>query len=410
MENIKDIFFDINFINDVIDGLVDDVTAAEFFEHIDECENCRRAYEEAFKIRETMKQDGFLPGTENMPSADFAEKTMAKIRAAKKPLIIRIISHPAVKTAAAAVAVLLIAVFVFRSDLFGKIDGANGLAGEMIASDTRETGKSANEEEVVFSVEVPEEPKEMEDEVESGLYTAYNVETAEVTTDFEAGSITEGADDIFNGGYTESYIPPEMPMAEEGTVIEEEQAESSAKNAYDQSAVTEEAANAAVPEFEPAASSGYAFSAEEPDFAEEEMPEDAVITEESVTTATTTEYIETPETRAVYGLYATGKDTETARAVAEILAKDKLGGGVYTRIILVLQNYEEDFPIDPNIYEKIGQTEYDGYIYTAYECTVYGGNDTAAADFGSSAMEIFPEIYSEYEDKEILLVLFRTDK
>ena len=83
MENIKDIFFDINFINDVIDGLVDDVTAAEFFEHINECENCRRVYEETLKIRETMRQDGFLPGTEDMPSENFAEKTMAKIRAAK---------------------------------------------------------------------------------------------------------------------------------------------------------------------------------------------------------------------------------------------------------------------------------------------------------------------------------------
>ena len=50
MENIKDIFFDINFINDVIDGLVDDVTAAEFFEHINECENCRRVYVPPFLL------------------------------------------------------------------------------------------------------------------------------------------------------------------------------------------------------------------------------------------------------------------------------------------------------------------------------------------------------------------------
>ena len=444
MENIKDIFFDINFINDVIDGLVDDVTAAEFFEHINECENCRRAYEETLKIRETMRQDGFLPGTEGMPSADFAEKTMAKIRAAKKPLIIRIINHPAVKTAAAAVAVLLIAVFVFRSDLFGKIDGANGIAGEMIATDTRKAEGVTEETSSLFAMEMPEAPEEIEDAAETDTYVTYNAETGEITEFEQEDYFADDSNDAYNSGYTESYIPPELPTAEEETVIEEAVG-SSVKSAYDANGTVEEAPTASVPESTTtsSSSSGSAWGGEESAVIEEVVPEEAVdeiaitetqeesviiempeescvVTEEAVITEETTEegpptaadatVSTSPQARAVYGIYATEKDIATARAVAGILAKDDLGGGVYTKIILVLPNYGEDFNINPDIYKKIGQTEYDGYIYTAYECTVYGGNDTVAAEYGSNAMEIYPEIATEYSDREILLVLFREDK
>ncbi len=368
-----------------------------------------------------------------MPSENFAEKTMAKIRAAKKPLIIRIINHPAVKTAAAAVAVLLIAVFVFRSDLFGKIDGANGIADGMIATDTKRATGVTEETSSLFAMNLPEAPEETEDAAETDTYLTYNAETGETTESEQEDYFADDSDYAYNGGYTESYIPPELPTAEEETVIEEPVAPSG-KSAYGANGTAEEAPNASVPESASASSSGSAWGEEESAVIEEVFPEEAadeiaiaetteescVVTEEAVITEATTEegpptstaetFYVSPETRAVYGLYATEKDVETARAVAGILAKDNPGGEVYTKIILVLPNYGEDFNINQDIYNKIGQTEYDGYIYTAYECTVYDGNDTVAAEYGSNAMEIYPEIVTEYSDREILLVLFREDK
>lgn len=122
MGNNKDIFFDIALINDIVDGLADPKTESDFSEHIKECANCRSLYEETLKVKSIIKEDGFIPGAEELPSESFTQKVMQKIRKAKRPLIIRIINHPAVKTACVAAACLLFAIFVHNANLISKLD------------------------------------------------------------------------------------------------------------------------------------------------------------------------------------------------------------------------------------------------------------------------------------------------
>jgi hypothetical protein len=417
VENSKDIFFDINLINDVIDDRVDDVTAADFFEHIKECENCRKTYEEALKIRNIIKQDGFLPGTENMPSDNFVEKTMKKIRAAKKPLIIRIINHPAAKASFAAAACLLIAVFVFRSDLFGRIEGSNGLSADMIIPESAEET-------------VTEDGLRIEEN--QALYSASGASADNLNNAFDDMEEPEAyempaapdAEEYFDDGMTE------MPQETSSTNSAEENglANSSLKSAATQAEAPEDEIIFTEPEYP-------AESAEEP-YAEMPAAEEsaAVVTEESEIaedqTGTFDSYIvEAPQelpameepsepepapaaasqARAKYGLAATDDDINTALAVAEIIAKEKLDRGAYTKIVLVINISEDKTAIDPNV-SFIGDCEYNGYLYKAYEAEIYGNTDTIAENYGSNAMVIYPDIVTEYYNKENILVIFRIDK
>ncbi len=435
MGNNKDIFFDINLINDVIDGLVDDVTAAEFFEHIKTCDNCRKTYEEALKIREIMSQDDFLPEAENMPSADFVNKTMNKIRNAKKPLILRIINHPAAKASVAAVAVLLVAVFVFRSDLFGRIDGANGLAGEMI-----ESGRRAD---------MPEEASETSQaDIEDNKIMSFGPDNE--------NNLNEILDALSENAAPETAMAPGMP-SDDGSFQDYSDTDSSeAESASNIATTTTEGYMPELPSSAeeqpameegsyPAASSGYSVSYEEPEMpeAEEEIFEEAMnepasdtarsetadeecviaesATEEAITESTSEEapganmstsmpgLKSMSPSSAIYKITASEEDIKTAIAVAEEIAKEQLDGGKYTKIILVFSDKAEAQAVDKNNYSFIGTCKYDGNVYYGYECAVYG-NDIVASEFGAHAAEVLPDVVTEYEEKELLLVLFRTEE
>ncbi len=430
MGNNKDIFFDINLINDVIDGLVDDVTAAEFFEHIKTCDNCRKTYEEALKIREIMSQDDFLPEAENMPSADFVQKTMNKIRNAKKPLILRIISHPAAKASVAAVAVLLIAVFVFRSDLFGRIDGANGLAGEMIDNGIRTD----------ITAEEPQEIPAQED-IESSKISAFGTNTANEMNEMFDGmngfassepSMAPGvpnenessafndypstdesdAEDNYNTDtavITESYMPELPSSAEEPFATETTSYPSASAGVYEvpempvcEEAVIEDIQEAAAEtEDEPIITESAAEEAE--DFADPEaMP--------SVKLFSSSESGAAPAPMpAAYEITATIEDSQTALAVAQEIAKEQLENYNYTKIILVFSDKNEAQSVDKSKYSFIGSCKYNGNDYYGYECTV-NDTDYVAEEFGDHAAEVLPPVVTEYEEKELLLVLFRTEE
>ena len=431
MENKKDFFFDNNLINDVIDGLVDEKTAAEFFEHIKECPDCQKKYEETIKLREIMKQDGFLPGTENMPGEDFAEKTMMKIRAAKKPIIIRIINHPAAKAALAAVACLLIAVFVFRSDLFGKLEGANGIADEMIATEEKRSALSSENRNNANSDEINEY-----DSVE------YPATDAEAEAGYDSSETTPAmAPDLSAMGYNDNGYEnseTELPYSEE------EPAEEAVFDVTEESAPIdifsiepeEPAAEEACSEYEPvpptpaqADNNGIEMPADEAECyiepvtttepasapePEEEVTDTAEEAEPGANQSTFKSASSAPMPPAVYELTATEKDAETAKEIAKTLAKENYEKQAYSKLVLVFPNRDE--VISPETMSLadtdiifVGETEYDGNIYSAYEIMIYNGRDTVAERFGSEAMEIFPDIVSEYENKELLLVIFKTN-
>ena len=428
MGNNKDIFFDINLINDVIDGLVDDVTAAEFFEHIKTCDNCRKTYEEALKIREIMSQDDFLPEAENMPSADFVNKTMNKIRNAKKPLILRIITHPAAKASVAAVAVLLVAIFVFRSDLFGRIDGANGLAGEMIESGRRgdmteeapETSQAYIEDNKIMSYGddsennlneifdalnenaapetamapgMPSDDGSFQDYSDTDSSEAESASNIATTTTEgympelpssakEQPAMEEGSYPAASSGYSGLYEESEVPVCEEAVI---EDIQETAAEPEDEPIITESAAEESEDSADPEAMpSVKLFSSSESGAAPAPMP-------------------------AAYEITASEEDIKTTIAVAEEIAKEQLDVGKYTKIILVFSDKTEAQSVDKNIYSFIGSCKYDGNVYYGYECAVYG-NDIVASEFGAHAAEVLPPVVTEYEEKELLLVLFRTEE
>ncbi len=112
---------------------------------------------------------------------------------------------------------------------------------------------------------------------------------------------------------------------------------------------------------------------------------------------------------AIYEITASEEDIKTAIAVAEEIAKEQLDGGKYTKIILVFSDKAEAQAVDKNIYSFIGSCKYDGNVYYGYECAVYG-NDIVASEFGAHAAEVLPPVVTEYEEKELLLVLFRTEE
>ncbi|MBQ1862522.1 MAG: hypothetical protein II149_03310 [Clostridia bacterium] len=428
MGNNKDIFFDINLINDVIDGLVDDVTAAEFFEHIKTCDNCRKTYEEALKIREIMNQNGFIPGTKNMPSADFVNKTMNKIRNAKKPLILRIISHPAAKASVAAVAVLLVAIFVFRSDLFGRIDGANGLAGEMIESGRRtdmteeapETSQAYIEDNKIMSYGddsdnklneifdalnenaapetamapgMPSDDGSFQDYSDTDSSEAESASNIATTTTEgympelpssakEQPAMEEGSYPAASSGYSGVYEESEMPVCEEAVI---EDIQETAAEPEDEPIITESAAEESEDSADPEAMpSVKLFSSSESGAAPAPMP-------------------------AAYEITATIEDSQTALAVAQEIAKEQLENYKYTKIILVFSDKNEAQSVDKSKYSFIGSCKYNGNDYYGYECTV-NDIDYVAEEFGDHAAEVLPPVVTEYEEKELFLVLFRTEE
>lgn len=402
MENNKDIFFDINLINDIIDGLADEKTKENFFEHIKECSKCRRMYEEAQKIRAIMKEDGFLPEAVDLPSPDFTSKTMAKIRAAKKPTIIRIINHPAFKTVTAAAACLVIALFVFRSDLFGKIEGANDLANDMIADQQNTVKTYAGEEE--FDEAVPENG-----------YTLYSATTdtgADDTSDsmvYSAGAGTSAAAPKSETTSTTMEINVEEEVAE----IEEEPIE------------FEEATEECVPETEESVIEDIAY--------EEALPE----VEKSFSGNETTEDVydninnypyETPEasepvdpffstaTNTIYSFSI--PDSETEEKVRQIayssIARSDLDSGKYEKIILVPAidediNWDEIDSNFPNRFFCIDWLSDGEYNYEVFECTVKENEDIVLSLFGANASEILPDIVSgDFSDSITYLILVKT--
>ena len=393
MENSKDIFFDINLINDIIDGLADEKTEGDFYEHIKECSKCRRMYEEAQKIRAIMKEDGFLSETEFLPSADFTAKTMAKIRAAKKPTIIRIINHPAIKTITAAAACLVIALFVFRSDLFGRIEGANELANDMIADQQNTVKTYAGEEE--FDEAAPENG--------FALYAKSPDSTNEETEDSVAYSAAAGGSAT---GTTTSAAAPET----------------------DDYTVTEEAVLEISTETE-------AFFEEEVECEETVIEEDA--TEEIVTepeaevdsfdsvesypyeTPAANEPVDEFFSEATKGLKSFSiPDSETESTAKKIayssIARSGLESGSYEKIILVTA-IDEDVNWDgiednyPNRFLCIDWLTDGEYNYEVFECTVNEKDDIVLDLFGGTASEILPDIVSgDFSNEITYLILVKT--
>jgi len=439
VEKNKDSFFDINLINDVIDGTVDEKTATEFFEHIKECPSCRKAYEEEVKIREIMKQDGFLPGTEALPDEKFTAKTMEKIREAKKPTIIRIIKHPAVRTAIAAAACILIAVFVFRSDLFGKIEGINGLAND----------KMANEEITTESIETSfyadsngstiDEPIFEEFPAESNMYNPQepgddaNYPVQETPSETEPSAAADRNTDNSDGSYSESSggsttdssgmnidYSVEYPTEEESVYIVEEDEpcetfmpelpsepmqpapEPEPVPEPDNYIENDSVPSVEIPCEEP--QDNYMYPAES-----EEIP--------ATESASITENYDNDQKKSNGLLFRklNGTDNETAIKVASLIWNEQ----IYSKNskIIICYSAEQD-NIDftrineqyPGKFSFNGTAEYNGNDYEAYTCNIYSDEKDYVFDiFGTYAFEVSPDEGStkDYSDMVQYLILMQ---
>ena len=435
MENNKDFFFDINLINDVIDGTVDEKTATEFFEHIKDCSSCRKAYEEALKIKEIMKQDGFLPGTEKLPGEEFTARTMDKIRKAKKPAVIRIMRLPAVKAALAAAACLIIAVFVFRSDLFGRIEGINGLAADSIGNESAQNG-----------IEAPAAPD---------YETAANSYGQDLSEDnYTSGSDMSIPETSYYAEYDNEYQPEEPASEEERNVTNTKNAYDPNNGAYDnkpqsdssgavseyteppvssassseimtvipedEPAETETANQAPEPapmpsETEPTISSCEIYPEapsaaaeppiEEQDDGSDEFPEDepeqifeepACLEEESPSADPSGPYDGFALTYPSYQVPLNENDNETALKASSVIAGKAVLEGCQ-KIIACFKDVSEEIDWNsinemyPGRFVYVGSAEYDGYKYEAYTCEVYyGENDYVYDLFSSAAFEVTP--------------------
>lgn len=438
MENSKDIFFDINLINDIIDGLADKKTEGEFFEHIKECSKCRRIYEETLRIRAVMKEDGFIPGTEDLPGEDFAVKTMAKIRAAKRPVIIRFINHPAVKTVSAAVACLLIAVFVFRSDLFGRIEGANEMADDiMVQQDS--TAKSADigfdstEENGTldfYAADYDYSDEECEDAVEESVTYSCPTNGAAAGGGSAGTTTTSGFEEK---SYDDSEVIEEVAIEEETVEFEiEESVECEAEEEFEEAEpeaeeeiieIEEEIAyEEALPEPEEE------ILIEEPTV-EEPLPEDEeeIIAEEPTVeeapeyaAPTTDEGIDEFFSDAANSyMYFDIPDSDTEEAVRQIAASSvvssKLSSGAYEKIVYIPYSPNEDINWDginenyPDRFLQADSVISDGYRYNIYECTVAYEDDIVLKLFAGYACEVLPEIVSgDFSNRMTYLVIEQT--
>ena len=428
MENNKDIFFDINLINDIIDGLTDEKTERDFFEHIKECSKCRRIYEEALKIRAIMKEDDFLPDAE-IPSVDFTEKTMAKIRAAKKPTIIRIINHPAVKTVTAAAACLLIALFVFRSDLLGKIEGANELADDIMVQneDTITKGKGADYD----GIELPKS----DSVAENG---GYNIYTTEESDEAAICDSSEAVDETVPE--TTLYYSPAPPVNTNDSSKEYTSASGSAggsASAYgtatEEEFVEEEAVEVEediadepppVPEIAEAEEEEIIVTTPEvavDDSLDEIAVEDA-IEEYPYEAPEATEEIDNFFTDATSRFnFFSVPDSETEETVRTVAystgAKDALDRGMYFKIILIPYSSDEELDWEginatyPNRFKYVDSAAKDGYVYELFECTVTDSEDIVFDLFATTASEILPDIVSgDFSNEDTYLILVQTKK
>lgn len=400
MENNKDIFFDINFINDITDGLADEKTESEFFEHIKECSKCRRMYEEAQKIRAIMKEDGFLSETELFPSADFTAKTMEKIRAAKKPTIIRIFNHPAVKTITAAAACLVIALFVFRSDLFGRIEGANDLANEML-SDGQNVKVTADSEEE-FDEAAPENGYAMYSQgPDSNVADDTGVVCYSTGAGSSAAPTTPSAENsVITDDSAEETIVEKSAVEDANPITEEEVCE------VEEETVCEEDIEEALEE----------IIIIEPEVADETFDSvDSYPYEAPAANEPVDEFF----SNATNGLKMFDiPDSDTEAEVRKIayssIARSGLESGAYEKIILITA-IDEDINWDgiedtyPNRFLCIDWLSDGEYNYEVFECTVSDKDDIVYNLFAGNASEILPDIVSgDFSDNITYLIIVKT--
>jgi len=429
VENSKDIFFDINLINDIIDGLADKKTEGEFFEHIKECSKCRRIYEETLRIRAVLKEDGFIPGTEDLPGEDFAAKTMAKIKAAKRPVIIRFINHPAVKTVSAAVACLLIAVFVFRSDLFGRIEGANEMADDIMVkqdsiTESANKGFDSTEENGdlnLYTADYDYSDEECEDAVEESI-TYSSPTNGAAAGGGSAGTTTTSS--FEEKSYDDSEVIEEVAIEEETVECEIEESVECEVEAEEEIIEIEEeiAYEEALPEPEEE------ILIEEPTV-EEPLPEDEeeIIAEEptveeapAYAAPTADEGVDEFFSDAANSshMYFGIPDSDTEEKVRQIayssIARSDLDRGKYEKIILVPAidediNWDEIDSNFPNRFFCIDWLSDGEYNYEVFECTVKENEDIVLSLFGANASEILPDIVSgDFSDSITYLILVKT--
>ena len=388
-------------------------------------------YEEAQKIRAIMKEDGFLSDTELLPSADFTEKTMAKIRAAKKPTIIKIINHPAFKTVTAAAACLVIALFVSRADIFGRIETVNDLDNGMITEDQN----------VVATNDGTEEYDEV---ISEGGYKSYSADY-----DNEAAS---GGGSMYSTGPS-SKSNEEVDETTSGTtcVVTEEAAEAEVEIIEEE--VCEDAADEIVLETETVLESTVAGDSalfeeeiipeceeeliEEEIAYEEALPEDEEEIEEIITepevevdsfdsvesypyeTPAANEPVDEFFSEATKGLKSFSiPDSETESTAKKIayssIAGSGLESGSYEKIILITA-IDEDVNWDgiedtyPNRFLCIDWLTDGEYNYEVFECTVNEKDDIVLDLFGGTASEILPDIVSgDFSNEITYLILVKT--
>ena len=198
----------------------------------------------------------------------------------------------------------------------------------------------------------------------------------------EQPAMEEGSYPSASSGYSGVYEEPEMPVCEEAAI---EDIQETAAEPEDEPIITESAAEESEDSADPEAMpSVKLFSSSESGAAPAPMP-------------------------AAYEITATIEDSQTALAVAQEIAKEQLENYKYTKIILVFSDKNEAQSVDKSKYSFIGSCKYNGNDYYGYECTV-NDIDYVAEEFGDHAAEVLPPVVTEYEEKELFLVLFRTEE